>query len=319
MKTFLNNLKSKENKGGFSAIPFRGYVGEEKVRLRNFLYHFLCQAKLVGIWQFCFQKYRPSIVLYHDPDPAVFAAHIDEFKKYFNIIPLRDYIAARTNNTVHLLPKYSLIITIDDGLVGNYKLLDVIASRKVPVTIFLTSAVVNTDRHFWWNYVRSEEELRRMKQTATKELAAELLHKNFNKEAAYATRQALNAREIQEMMPHVDFQAHTRFHPVLPMCTDEEAYDEICGCKSDLEANFSFDIYALAYPHGNYCDRDIALAKQAGYRCAVTVDDGLNRTSTDPFRLKRIYMSDCAPPKEAVVKASGLWTALRRIYNKISR
>jgi peptidoglycan/xylan/chitin deacetylase (PgdA/CDA1 family) len=317
MKTFLSSLKNKENKEEFSAISFRGDVGEEKVRPRNFLFRFLCQAKLVKVWQFCFQKHRPSIVLYHDPEPAVFAAHIDEFKKYFNIIPLRDYIEARTNNTVHLLPKYSLIITIDDGLVGNYKLLEVIKNRKVPLTIFLTSAVVNTDRHFWWNYVSSEEDLRRMKQTANKELAAELLRAKFDKKAAYATRQALDAHEIREMMPYVDFQAHTRFHPVLPMCTDEEAYDEICGCKSDLEASFSLDIYALAYPHGNYCDRDITLAKQAGYRCALTVDDGLNRTSTDSFRLKRIYMSDCAGSMEAVVKASGLWTALMRIYKKI--
>jgi peptidoglycan/xylan/chitin deacetylase (PgdA/CDA1 family) len=314
MKTFLSNLKSKESRAGISAIPFRGYVRDEKVRIRNFLFRSLCQSKMVGAWQFLFQRNRPSIVLYHDPDPQLFAAHIDEFKKYFNIISLRDYVVARTNNTVHLLPKYSLIITIDDGLVGNYKLRDAIARRRVPVTIFLTSGVVNTNRHFWWTYVRSEEDFRRMKKKKNKEVAAELLRFNFDKAAPYSTRQALNAPEIREMAPYVDFQAHTRFHPVLPTCTAEEADDEICGCKSELEARFSLDIYALAFPHGDYCDRDIALAKQAGYRCAVTVDGGLNGKSTDLFRLKRIYMPDDAGPLEAVVKASGLWTVLMRPF-----
>jgi peptidoglycan/xylan/chitin deacetylase (PgdA/CDA1 family) len=316
MKTFLSNLKSKEGKPAFAAISFRGYVREEKVRLRNFLFRFLCQARIVGAWQLCFQRSRPAIVLYHDPDPKLFAAHLDELKKYFNVIPLRDYITARANNTVHLLPKYSLIITIDDGLVGNFSLLDVIASRKAPVTIFLTSGVVDTNRHFWWTYVSSEEDFRRMKKTAHKDVAAELLRANFDQSADYSTRQALNEREIREMSAYVDFQAHTRFHPVLPTCTQEEAYDEICGCKAELEARFSLDIYALAYPHGDYCDRDIELAKQAGYRCALTVEAGLNGKSTDPFRLKRSYMPDDAGAMEAVVKASGLWAVLMRPFKQ---
>lgn len=116
------------------------------------------------------------------------------------------------------------------------------------------------------------------------------------------------------MQPYIDFQAHTRFHPVLPMCSSEEAYDEICVCKEELETRFSLDIYALAYPHGDYSDRDVELARQAGYRCALTVEGGLNGKATDLFRLKRIYMPDDALPMEAVVKASGLWTVLMRPF-----
>lgn len=151
---------------------------------------------------------------------------------------------------------------------------------------------------------------------AHKDVALELHQANFDKAKMYATRQALNESEIREMSSYVDFQAHTRFHPVLPTCTTEEAHDEIWGCKAELEERFSLDIYALAYPHGDYCDRDVELARQAGYHCALTVEGGLNGKSTDPFRLKRIYMPDDAGAMEAVVKASGLWTALMRPFKQ---
>jgi len=303
-------FKNRESRFGSFSSPFRRYPGDEKGRFRYALFHFLCQAGLVRTWQFCMQRYRPSIVLYHDPDPVLFAAHLDELKKHFNLISLRDYIEARHSNTLHLLPKYPLIITIDDGLAGNFQLLEVIKKRKVPVTIFLTSGIVDTMRHFWWTPLKSEEDFRKMKKKRNQELASELSRFDFSKEASHASRQALTAQEIRKMKPYIDFQAHTRFHPVLPMCTEEEAYDEICVCKTELETRFALDIYALAYPHGDYSDRDVELAKQAGYRCALTVDGGLNGKRTDLFRLKRIYMPDDAVPMEAVTKASGLWTAL---------
>lgn len=307
-------LNIKKGKVNSPTSPLRGYVRKGSAQLRRYLFHLLCQLKLVRAWQFCFQKNKPSIVLYHDPSPECFAAQIKELQKYFNFISLRDYIAARSNNMLHRLPKYPLIITIDDGLVGNFRLLDTIVEKRVPVTIFLTSGVVSTNRHFWWTHVKSEDEFLRLKKASNEEVAAELGRSSYSKTVAYSTRQALNACEIEKMAPYIDFQAHTRFHPVLPTCTADEAYDEISGCKADLEKQFAFDIYALAYPHGDYCDRDIELAKQAGYLCALTVDAGLNSKSTDMFRLKRIYMPDDAGSKEAVVKASGLWTALKKPF-----
>ncbi len=310
MKTWLSMLKNRESKLSFFSSSFRRSPRDDKARIRNALFHFLCQAKLVRAWQFCAQRHRPSIILYHDPDPILFAAHIDALKKHFSLISLRDYIDARLGNTLHLLPRYPLVITIDDGLAGNFKLLQVIAKKKVPVTIFLTSGIVDTTRHFWWTALKSEEDFRSMKKKRNQEVACELSRFGLSKETAHATRQALSAQEIRKMQPYIDFQAHTRFHPVLPMCTFEEAYEEISVCKTELEAKFSLDIYALAYPHGDYSDRDVELAKQAGYRCALTVDGGLNGKSTDLFRLKRIYMPDDAVPMEAIIKASGLWNVL---------
>jgi hypothetical protein len=66
-------------------------------------------------------------------------------------------------------------------------------------------------------------------------------------------------------------------------------------------------INAIAYPNGDYSDRDITLAKEAGYSCGVTVDFGYNTLDTDLFSLKRLSVNDTSNLDELAVKASGVW------------
>jgi peptidoglycan/xylan/chitin deacetylase (PgdA/CDA1 family) len=89
--------------------------------------------------------------------------------------------------------------------------------------------------------------------------------------------------------------------------------EEIVQSKQILEKEFGLNIYALAYPNGDYSKRDIALAKDAGYQCALTVDFGFNSKKTDPFRLKRICVNDATDLNELVVKASGAWDFFKTI------
>lgn len=297
-------------------VKFRQPILLDKDRLRKLAFRLLCNSMFVSIWQILYQKRRPAILCYHDPDPDIFSQHLDELKKRFNIISLHDYVKARINGTVEKLPKYPLIISLDDGHRGNFKLLEVIAKKCVPATIFLASGVVGTNRHFWWTYVKSEQELRNLKNERNENMKRHMHQLGFDEKAIHPDRQALSVEEIKTMAPYVDFQAHTRFHPVLPMCTIEEAQDEIHGCKQELSQNLSLNIYALAYPYGYYCDRDIELARKASYLCALTVDEGLNDNRTDLFRLKRIYMPDDADLAEVVIKASGIWAAVARLMRK---
>ena len=74
-----------------------------------------------------------------------------------------------------------------------------------------------------------------------------------------------------------------------------------------MEKEYGLKIDSIAYPNGDYSDRDIALAKEAGYECGVTVDFGYNTPRTDLFRLKRLSVNDTANFDELAVKASGVW------------
>jgi hypothetical protein len=80
-----------------------------------------------------------------------------------------------------------------------------------------------------------------------------------------------------------------------------------------LKERFGLSVVALAYPNGDYSERDMALVREAGYSCALTVDPGVNDVVTDLYALKRIYMPDDASIGELSVRASGIWDTLMRM------
>jgi len=141
----------------------------------------------------------------------------------------------------------------------------------------------------------------------------EILRKlGFEREKEFEDRQALSKDEIEEMKNIVDFQSHTMFHPILTKCSAERANKEILQSKMDLENNYGLRIYALSYPNGDCSDREILMAKKAGYECGITVDLGFNSQNTDLFRLKRICIDDVADINELLVTVAGLWDFLLR-------
>jgi peptidoglycan/xylan/chitin deacetylase (PgdA/CDA1 family) len=118
------------------------------------------------------------------------------------------------------------------------------------------------------------------------------------------------------MKPLVNFQGHTLFHPCLPNCSDENAWEEIVQSKQVLEQDFGLPINAMAYPNGDYSDREIAFIKEAGYACAVSVDFGFNTIHTNPYRLKRLSIDDSDNVDAVSVKSCGLWTFLLGLLGK---
>src|ERR1035441_10495319 len=82
------------------------------------------------------------------------------------------------------------------------------------------------------------------------------------------------APQINEMRDYVNFQSHTIFHPCLTKCNYDEAKEEILKSKIILERDYQLNINALAYPNGDYTNREIVICKSAGYKCAITVDAG---------------------------------------------
>lgn len=251
------------------------------------------------------QYRRVSILCYHDPRPDDFARHLETLARHYSIISLRRFLDWRRRSDITLPPK-ALVITFDDGHRNNFQLRDVLRRFDVSATIFLCSAIVGTKRHFWWTKAPSSR-IAGLKQLSDRERRAALRAGGFVETNEYGERQALSGEEIFRLRPFVDFQSHTRFHPILPQCDDVRAADEIRNSKRELESRFGLHVYALAYPNGDYSARDAELARHAGYECALTIDGGYNTRTTDAFRLRRIPMHDAASRDELIVKASGLW------------
>jgi peptidoglycan/xylan/chitin deacetylase (PgdA/CDA1 family) len=213
-------------------------------------------------------------------------------------------------------PPYAIILTMDDGHRGNTQLQPVLARTGVPATVFLCGAIADSRRHFWWTKVKDPVEREKLKRLPDRDRLARLARSGFRETQEFPERQALSRDEIKQLQQVIDFQSHTRFHPVLPTCSDERARDEIAGAKAELESRFGLSIYALAYPNGDYSDRDAALAKESGYQCALTLEGGYNNADTDMYALKRIAVEDNAGSNELIVKASGLWDLIQSVLGR---
>jgi peptidoglycan/xylan/chitin deacetylase (PgdA/CDA1 family) len=280
---------------------------------KNLIINLLLLSGIVKIRRWLFQKKKVTILLLHDPTPEAFRSLAEALKNTYHFISMETFVEAKQSGNWHLLPKYPAIFTLDDGHKNNYLLLDEIKQFSVPVTIYICASIIDSHRHFWSNYDIPKAELEHLKTLPGAEMLAQLKKAGYEKEREYPTRHALSLNEIKEMQASglVDFQSHTCLHPILTQVSATESKHEIEHSKKLLEATLQKDIAGFAYPNGNYGARELSYTEEAGYKYAVTVDEGFNTAHTNNFKLKRICLNDEGSVKENVIKANGLWRFLK--------
>jgi peptidoglycan/xylan/chitin deacetylase (PgdA/CDA1 family) len=254
-------------------------------------------------------KNKVTVILLHDPSPAKADKLLSWLTKNYNAVSLRDFVDFRNNK--RKLPPKSLIVTFDDGHAGNYQLLPIFRKYNVKPVIFLCAGIAGTNRHFWFKYKGLKTGSDPLKVISEQERLKKLSEAGFSREKEFDSAQSLSASEIMEMKDFVDFQSHTIFHPVLPMCTDEESENEICRSKEILQNSFGLDIYALAFPNGNYTSRETGFAEKAGYVCTLTTEQGFIDKNSDMYRLKRINLNDNDSIAVVSLKITGIWNLLK--------
>lgn len=244
---------------------------------------------------------RLGVLAYHDPEPQVLDAHLTALARRYSLVPLPDALEALAGGRD--LPPRALAVTFDDGRAGNAPLASVCRAHGLRPTFFVCTRV---DGRYWWSGVDPFEQ-RRLKHVTDAE------RREATAAAAAGPRESLTREQLSALAAEVDLEPHTRTHPVLPRCDDATARDEIAGSKADLEQLLGRACEVFAYPNGDFGERDVALAREAGFRWAVTALPGLNDARTDPMRLRRLVVRDDAPAWEAVVRASGSPGRLQRL------
>lgn len=285
--------------------------------MSNIIYKALRYSGAAWLWRETVQRGKVTILLFHDMEADDAERNLTYLKRHYNIISLQEYLQAV--QTKSRLPRKALVITFDDGHASNYALLPVLQRLEIPITIFLCSEIVGTQRHFWFRH--SEEmkpQVESLKRLTNQERLRRLEAFGFGQETEYSDRQALNDKEIKEMTSVVNFQSHTCFHPILPQCNETEARHEIIDSKHHLEERYGMKINTLSYPNGDYSMRDIQMAQEAGYTCGITVDSGYNSLRSDLFRLKRFSVNDAHTTEELMVKACGLYALIKHKLHKPS-
>lgn len=241
-------------------------------------------------------RHRVAILLYHDPKPAVFAKHIAYLSRHYTIISLDTLVTAVHRKDFSQIPSKSVVITIDDGHVGNIALLPIFKQYHVRPTLYVCTQIIDTHRHFWFKvegHPKAEKE--RLKTLPNAERLTRLKQAaDFEPEKVYPDRQALNISEMKEMAENVDFQPHTRFHPILPRCTEMECKKEVLESKRDLETLLGIECSHFSYPNGDYTEREIEIVKSGGFHSARTTDIGWNTLDTPLYSLKAVPITDDA-------------------------
>jgi peptidoglycan/xylan/chitin deacetylase (PgdA/CDA1 family) len=155
-------------------------------------------------------------------------------------------------------------VTFDDAYRDNLEAAaPVLRSLGIPATIFVPTDVLDGTATYWW----------------------------------YADPPpALTWDEVRELDAEglVRFGSHTCTHPHLPKVDDAQARDEVTRSRAVLAERLGHAVDTFCYPAGLYCEREVALVREAGYRAGLTTDPGVNRGDGDPLRLKRtlLYRDD---------------------------
>lgn len=251
----------------------------------------------------------------HNPGPDTGELLFKWLLKKYNIISLNQYIDYRNGKAT--LPAKPLIITMDDGHIGNYDLLPLIKSLQIPVTIFLCSGLINTRRHYWFKYYELLTDSDVLKMVPNNKRLEYLAKSGYYPEKEFPDPQALTKEQIMEMKEYVNFQSHTVSHPCLNRCTDAESWKEISDSKLQLETEYNLAINAIAYPNGDFTEREITYAKKAEYTCGLTVGYGYNGKNTSLYKLKRCSVNDNESVELLAIKATGIWSYLFLLFKKI--
>ncbi len=89
----------------------------------------------------------------------------------------------------------------------------------------------------------------------------------------------------------MDIGAHTVTHPILARIGTEAARHEMSRSKSELERLIGEPVNLFAYPNGvpgqDYTPEHVAMARDCGFKAAVSTSWAAASTSTDRFQLPR--------------------------------
>lgn len=214
-----------------------------------------------------------------------FAAQLDYLRRNYHIVSLREYLAARSER--RSLPPYSLVLTFDDGY-RNFMTAAAaeLARRQMPATVYLITERMRPDqtgaRSDGW--IESDDTL------------------------------CLSWNEVQALAQQydVEFGSHTCTHSRLTTLAAEDAARELRESQAAIAGHLDQPAISFAYPYGDYSADVSARARECGYSCALTTDEGVNDLETDEFALRRTLIGDDDDKTGFAVRVSGILAWLRR-------
>ena len=257
---------------------------------------------------------------------ATLAKQLDYLASHYTVLPLST-IEHRLREG-RPLPRSTAAVTIDDGYSDFYEIAwPALRRRNLPATVFVVTDFVDRKQWIWTDKLPfllsrlQAEELaidvagrnisgaltgespRRqlasringvlkdqpdgMKDRLIEQIAAQCLVNLPDRPPGDS--ESCTWEQLRQMeSAGIEIGSHTVTHPVLTRVAPDRLRRELEESRGRLEDMLGHPVTSFCYPNGAY-DRTVRDAvAQAGYRLAMTSDDGLNDATIDPLAIRRI-------------------------------
>ena len=113
----------------------------------------------------------------------------------------------------------------------------------------------------------------------------------------YKPRKDIRVMSIEELRElaeskYINIGAHTISHSVLPSLSLNDQKYEIVEGRKMLMTWVNTPIEFFAYPNGDYTEETKRIVSEAGYKAAVTTNEGCVNKNADVFALNRCHIND---------------------------
>ena len=278
-----------------------------------------------------------------EQDSRRFAEVLSWVARWFQVLPLDQAVAQLAAGT---LPDRAAAITFDDGYADNAtEALPVLKQHGMTATFFVATSFLNGGR--MWNdsvieLVRAHRgnvvdlrdiglgvhatETYQQRGAAITSLLSQVKYlEPLKREETVLAIEKLAAGPLpidlmmtteQVKQLHrsgMQIGAHTCSHPILASLTDDAAQNEMRTGKSALEEMIGDEVALFAYPNGrpgkDFLATHAQMAKQIGFKAAVTTAPGVSSSNTDLFQLPRFSAWDKTPLRYGARMVSNLRTS----------
>lgn len=282
--------------------------------------------------------------------PEMFRRQLQFLKAHYQVIHPEDFLAWIEQGKQ--LPPRAVLVTCDDGLLNTLTdMLPVLQSESLSCLFFVTGASCGLKPSMlwyeelyhlmssgqldgpelqlpsgdepeppgsfqarWWSMVRRASRLDATARADWMDLVRS--HRETQAFRSEKRWRLMNSAELKALAEAgMSIGAHTLSHPVLSLCSEEEARHEIQQSKNDLELALGRRVWAFAYPFGNSStigEREVALAREAGFTCAFLNVEHWRAGPANSFALPRIHVTANTTLPEFAAHMSGLHARLQR-------
>ncbi len=246
----------------------------------------------IAIHNLFFKSNGLRILYYHRVDPSedhMSCISPERFAGQMNYLAEKGYRVLPLDNVPFYLqhgkpfPPKCVVLTFDDGFKDNYIYsYPILGELGFHATIFLVGSYIGG-----------------------RELPVFSRHKGGCLPLSWS--------EVEEMSRNgISFGAHSLTHPELTRLAQTEVESEVLGSKKLIEDKLGKEVKLFCYPRGDFDERVKAIVAESGFSGACTTRPGATHLRSDPFALRRVYISRDDTLSDFRKKLNGAYDTLHK-------